>query len=544
MQPTANALYYGDCLDWMSQWDDQTVDLIYLDPPFNSQADYNMLYGTAPGGAQYRAFADTWAWDHAAAGRCAMFEAAVGRPSHAAIQGLGRTLGPSGMLAYLSYMAERLEHCQRLLKPTGTLYLHCDDTADAYLRVLLDTIFGARGFRNAIIWKRSTRSDGRKFGRTHDTLLAYGRETATWNDIRVPYRPEYVARFYREQDARGRYKRENLTAAGRRSGESGEPWRGYEVSARGRHWAVPKTSPYAAHIEREFIPGYRQIMGIHDRLDMLDAAGLIHWPKQGSGMPMLKRYLDAVEGQRVNDVFDDIRPVSNLAEEYLGYPTQKPVALLERIIEASSNPDDLVLDPFCGCGTTVAAARNLNRRWAGVDISAFAIDVIRERLRDPAVPAHGIPADLAGAEKLATERPFDFEAWAVTRLPGFVPNTRQVADGGVDGRATLWEPPDSMDSRLALAQVKGGRFNLSDLRDFAGVLDREDAALGCYITLDPVTTPAARAEAANRGHVTVDGVSYPRLQLWSVADYFSQRLAVLPHMADPYTGKPLQMRLV
>lgn len=232
------------------------------------------------------------------------------------------------------------------------------------------------------------------------------------------------------------------------------------------------------------------------------------------------------------------------SRERLGYATQKPVALLRRILAASSNPGDVVLDPFCGCGTTVAAAQELNRQWIGVDISAFAIDVIRKRLGDPAIPAYGIPFDVAGAAKLARERPFAFETWAVTRLNGFVPNTKQVADGGVDGRGTVWEQPEADVTRLALAQVKGGAFSLSGLRDFGRVIDRDRAALGCYVTLDRVDTHAARSETAGMGHIRIDGMAYPRLQRWSMADYFDDRSPLLPLMADPYTGKPLQARLI
>lgn len=249
-------------------------------------------------------------------------------------------------------------------------------------------------------------------------------------------------------------------------------------------------------------------------------------------------------GVAIGDAWEDIAPLNSQAKERLGYPTQKPVALLERIIEASSNPGDVVLDPFCGCGTTIAAARNLDRQWIGVDIDAFAIDIIRERLEDPGIPAHGIPYDLAGASKLATERPFAFETWAVRRLSGFVPNTKQVADGGVDGRGTVWEQPDDDVTKLALAQVKGGAFSSDSLRGFGRVINRNRAALGCYLTLEPVDTPSARVEASDMGSVCIDGVTYPRLQRWSMAEYFENRPPLLPLMADPYTGKPLQPRLI
>lgn len=203
-----------------------------------------------------------------------------------------------------------------------------------------------------------------------------------------------------------------------------------------------------------------------------------------------------------------------------------------------------MLDPFCGCGTAIDAARRLNRQWIGIDISSFAIDLICERrLRDMTIPTRGIPYDLASARKLAREQPFNFESWAVTRLPGFAPNAKQIADGGVDGRATIAEQPSDYESRLALAQIKGGKFSLSALRDFIGVTDRDRAALGCYVTLDPVQTRAAREAVAATGTVTVAGYPYRRIQLWSISDYFDGRLPVLPIMADPYTGRALQLAL-
>ena len=454
LQP--NALYYGDCLDWMSQWDDCSVDLIYLDPPFNSNANYNILY-TANGGnqAQYRAFDDTWTWDEAAADRFARLENAVGRPAHHAIAGLHRILGPSGMLAYLTYMAERLEQIHRLLKQTGSIYLHCDPTMAHYLKIVLDVIFGHANFRNEVVWcYHAGGASKRYFPRKHDTLFVYGKEEkrSVHNILRLlPYRDIYA------RDKSGKVN-----------------------------------------------PGYHP------------------------------------DGKMLHDWWE-IPQISSVAKERLSYPTQKPIALLERIIRASSNPGDVVLDPFCGCGTAVDAARRLKRQFVGIDISSFAIDlIIDRRLKDRSISTYGIPSDFASATKLAREKPFDFESWAVTRIPGFAPNTRQRADGGVDGRATLADKPSDFDSKLALAQVKGGdSFSLSALRDFIGVTHRDNAALGCYVTLEPVDTPQARMEVANSGKITVSGYPYRRIQLWPVSDYFDERLPNLPVMADPFTGKPL-----
>ena len=278
-------------------------------------------------------------------------------------------------------------------------------------------------------------------------------------------------------------------------------------------------------------------------LDALDKDGRIYWPPTPGAWPKLKRYLSEAKGIPLQDIIGNIYGLSTMGSsrsERLGYPTQKPLALLERIIQASSNEDDVVLDPFCGCGTAIDAARRLNRQWVGVDISSFAIDLIIERrLQDRTTPTRGIPYDMASASKLAREQPFNFESWAVTRLPGFAPNAKQVADSGVDGRATLATKPDNHDSRLALAQIKGGKFNLGSLRDFIGVTERDKAALGCFVTLYPVMTPATRSAVADFGKVSVSGYEYPRMQIWPISNYFEKRMPLLPIMADPYSGKPL-----
>ena len=370
-------MWTQDNLDVLRGLNSESIDLVYADPPFNSNKNYEAPIGSKAAGA---AFKDTWTLsdvDLAWHGEIADREPKV----YAAIDNAGIVHG-KGMKSYLIMMAVRLLELRRGLKPTGSLYLHCDDTADAYLRLLCDAVFGRRSFTNAIIWKRSARSDGRRFGRTHDTLLAYGDEHATWNDVRVPYSREYMAQFYRERDTRGQYKRVDLTGADPRSGESGRPWRNHDPTASARHWAPPRTGAYAAWIDAHLISGYTAIKGVHDRLDTLEKHSLIHWPKRGSGGPMLKRYADGAEGQRVNDVFDDIRPVSNLAKEQVGYPTQKPLALLDRIMKASSNPGDVVLDPFCGCATACVSAESLGRQWIGIDLSEVAATLVESRLRE------------------------------------------------------------------------------------------------------------------------------------------------------------------
>lgn len=464
MEP--DALYYGDCLDWMREWPSESVDLIYLDPPFNSDADYNILFsdGDSDGGgaAQYRAFHDTWSWNAAAAGRYERLSGAVARPSHRAITGLYAVIGPSGMLAYLTYMAERLEEMRRLLKPTGSIYLHCDPTASHYLKILMDAVFGHRNFRNEIVWRigwvSGFKTQKKGWIRNHDTILYYLKSNAA-----------------------------------------------------------------ADRFNKEYIPypeGYRRRDGK---------------APTGKGIPIEDTW-NCSDSDRLDSIM-----IKSFSREKMGYPTQKTRKLLERIVKASSNPGDLVLDPFCGCGTTIDAARRLKRRWIGIDLSAFAIDLIRDRRLkgEGKIKAFGIPADMAAARKLAAERPFDFETWAVTRLPGLAPNTRQRQDGGVDGRGRMAIVPDSTESALALAQIKGGRFSLSALRDFKSVLERDGAALGYFITLHPVTSRSARQEAAAMGDVAIGASRYPRLALWSIEEYFEGRMPAMPPMCNPYTGETL-----
>ena len=368
------------------------------------------------------------------------------RPARDAVLGLFRVLGPSGMMSYLTYMAERLEEMKRLLRPTGSIFLHCDPTANSYLRVLLDGILGARTLRNEIVWcYTGPGSPGmRQFNRKHDTIYWYSigeRWSFNADAVREAHHPK----------TRGNFKK-GLWGSGFVEGQYG--------LARGGK--VPET----------------------------------WWAqRKGNGLAIAARQ----------------------GKQYLGYQTQKPLALLERIVKAASNKGDMVLDPFCGCGTAVDAANRLGREWAGVDISSFAIDLIcKRRLIGVDVTTKGIPYDLASARKLAADQPFNFESWAVTRLAGFAPNTQQVGDGGVDGRATLAVKPVDHPSRLALAQVKGGKFSLSHLRDFLRVQDRDKAALGVYVTLDPVTSRAAKVEAGKARTVTVGAEQYPRCQLWPI----------------------------
>ena len=468
-----NTLYYGDCLDWMRRWHTESVDLIYLDPPFNSKANYNVLFGKEGGDAQYSAFDDTWYWDEAAINRLKYFENASADPAFDAIRGLYFAIGETGMLAYLTYMAERLNEMRRLLKPTGSIYFHCDSTASHYLKILMDAIFDIKSFRREIIWNLQTasgfKSQVRGYVRGHDVILYYTLgKNFTFNKEFLEHRSEYRARF-KKVDANGRRYRD-------------------------------------------------------DRPDGR------------------KQYLDETKGVMLTDVWSDIMSFqqASTSSEYLKYPTQKPLKLLERIVNASSNEGEVVLDPFCGCGTTVVAAKNLNRKFVGIDISAFAIDLINEKRLEGTCPTQGIPMDMNSAEKLAQDSPFNFESWAISRLPGFAPNSKQVGDGGVDGRGLVAVKPKDDNRDLAIAQVKGSvKFSLDSFKAFVTTMDQKSALIGVYVTLKRITSPSANKIASEMGQIKYNGSAYPRLQIWSIEEYFDKKKPDLPTMKNPWTGKKM-----
>ena len=377
-------IWTGDNLDILRGLNSDSVDLIYLDPPFNSNQNYAAPIGSAAAGA---AFKDTWTLsdlDVAWMGLIADEQPAV----YKVVEVAGKTHS-KGMQSYLCMMAVRLVEMQRVLKETGSIYLHCDDTAGHYLKLLMDAVFGQQNFKNEVVWRRATaHNDPRRFGRIVDYILYYSKgESPCWNGnaIATPKTPDEIADAYPSSDAYGRYRSDNLTGplhSALPGSPSTIPWRGYDVYARGRCWSVPKTGRYAEYVERRFIPGYRRIRGIHDRLDALDKVGLIHHPQRGF-WPGLKRYAEADRGISPQTLILTPTGRTNYTQksgEWTGYPTQKPRALLERLIAASSNPGDMVLDPFCGCATACVAAERQGRQWIGIDLSPKATDLVRERL--------------------------------------------------------------------------------------------------------------------------------------------------------------------
>ena len=369
-------IWTGDNLEILRGMNSECVDLIYLDPPFNSNQNYAAPVGSAAAGA---AFKDTWTLsdlDVAWMGLIADKQPALAH----VIKTSGLTHG-KGMQSYLTMMAVRLMEMHRVLKPPGSMYLHCDPTASHYIKLLMDAVFGKDLFKAEITWQRtSNHNDSTNFGNVSDSILFYGNSAINSDAVRNQLDPSYVKSHYGIKDARGAYGTGDLTGPGLSQGESGKPWRGYDPGSIGRCWSVPKTGKYASWIDENIIPGYKSTVSVLARLDALDQANMIHYTPQGQ-VPRLKRYLDANPGQVPSNIWVDIPPINSQAKERVGYPTQKPLALLERIIKASSNEGDIVLDPFCGCATACVAADKLGRKWVGIDISPKAVELVNMRLQ-------------------------------------------------------------------------------------------------------------------------------------------------------------------
>jgi DNA modification methylase len=517
-----NLLYYGDNLDVMRRHvASESVDLVYLDPPFNSNASYNVLFAERDGtqaASQIKAFGDTWRWDEGAARAFEDVVEAGGRTSQA-MQAFRTFLGDTDMLAYLAMMAPRLVELRRVLKPTGSLYLHCDPTASHYLKMLLDAVFEPRNFRNEIIWKRTTaHSSSKKFGPVHDVLLYYVKtDAATWNEPRTDYEQDYLEKYYKYDDGDGRlYWRNSLTAAGTRKGTSGLPWRGIDVAATGQHWKFTR-----------------------DHLDELDKAGKIYWPPK-NGFPQIKRYRDELKGKAVADIWDDIDRINPVGGERLGYPTQKPEALLARIIAVSSNDGEVVLDPFCGCGTTIAAAQALDRGWIGIDITSLAITLIRHRLADSFGSAAtyevvGEPVSLPDAAKLAKDDPYQFQWWALGLVGARPAEGKKGADQGIDGRIYFHEG-DNRETKQIIFSVKAGKLHAPYVRDLRGVVEREKAAIGVLLALDEPTR-AMRTEAASAGFYASPWGKHQRLQILTIEDLLTGKTLDRPPVQASVTYK-------
>ena len=552
----SNALYYGDNLDILRRYvRDESVDLIYLDPPFNSNQTYNVLFQERDGSqsaSQIKAFGDTWHWDETAARSYEETVEAAGQVAEA-MQAFRKLLGTNDMLAYMSMMAPRLVELRRVLKPTGSLYLHCDPTASHFLKLLMDAVFGSANFRTEIIWKRtSAHSDtkqGRKqHGRIHDVLLFYTKtDDWNWNPVYTEYDSEYVEDFYRfvEPGTERRYQKGDLTAA-KPGGDTSYEWR------------VKRQvdTEWLADLDDEWgrpIPGweYKGVTPYQGRYWAYSKEGMRGFALAGrlvysrNGMPRYKRYLDEMPGVPLQDLWGDIRPIAAQAAERLGYPTQKPVALLERIIQASSNEGDVVLDPFCGCGTTIAAAQKLDRRWIGVDITQLAISLIRYRLgdsfgKDCRFEVIGEPTSLPDATALAEQDPYQFQWWTLGLVKARPADEKKGADQGIDGRRYFHDEKGGKTKQIIFS-VKAGHVTVSHIRDLVGVISREKAEIGAFLSLEPPTSPMRR-EAASAGFYKSPWGKHPRIQLLTIEDLLGGKSIDYPQATDVTFKKAQRVR--
>jgi DNA modification methylase len=446
-----------------------------------------------------------------------------------AMMALRHLLGTNDMLAYLVMMTARLVELHRVLKPTGSLYLHCDPTASHYLKIVLDAIFGVRNFKSEISWKRSSAHSDAKQGRQNlghirDVILFYSKSSMyTWNPQFTPYTDKYIADFYKfvEPETGRRYQLDNITGPG--GAAKGNPE--YEVMGIRRHWRYSE-----------------------ENMEQLIAQGRIVQTNPGT-VPRYKRYLDEMPGVPLQDQWDDVQSLSSAAHERLGYPTQKPVALLARIITASSNPGDVVLDPFCGCGTTIEAAERLGRRWVGIDVTILAVDLMRKRIADrfgdevaAAIEVFGVPNELGGARALFEKDPFEFERWAVTLVDG-QPNERgkQQGDRGIDGIIRFPAEFNRNTMKIerigrSLVSVKGGKqLNPTMMRDLIGTINRESAEMGLMLTLEPPTRGMLQeANAAGHYRWEWNGQEYPRSQILTIGELLDDRKPRMPTPLPPY----------
>lgn len=520
-----NRLFFGDNLDVLrNHVKDESVDLIYLDPPFNSNATYNVLFkesGGNPSDAQAEAFRDTWGWGENAA---TAYDEVIRTGGHTAelLRAFRSWLGDSSLLAYLAMMTVRLGELERVLKPTGSIFLHCDPTASHYLKLLLDSIFKHDAFRNEIIWKRKagrgeTNKTAFRFGVSHDVLLFYASSrSAVFHRQYRPNNPAYIAsKFVHVDDSGRRFRLDNLTSPSLRPNLKYE-YKGFQPPEKG--WAVSR-----------------------ETMESMDAEGRVFFPKDPTKRLQRKRFLDELEGETVDTLWDDISPINSQAQERLGYPTQKPIALLERVIKAASNPGDVVLDPFCGCGTTVEAAERLGRHWLGIDVTHYAITLIEQRLRKlheaSAYKVHGRPADLSGARDLARRDKYQFQWWAAWLLGAQTYDSKKGADRGIDGNIYFSNGPYGH-GRIIIS-VKGGDYlSPTMVRELNGVVQRERAQMGVLITLaDPTRSMVADAAGAGFVEQSAHG-RLPRIQIATIRDLLDGRLPKLPPMPAPVMSAP------
>jgi site-specific DNA-methyltransferase (adenine-specific) len=521
-----NQLYYGDNYEVLQRYiKDESVDLVYLDPPFNSRQDYNVLFAEKDGSqssSQIHAFEDTWEWNIDAERSYQHIVERGGRVADA-LRAFRTFLFGSDMMAYLAMMAPRLVELRRVLKETGSIYLHCDPTASHYLKILMDAVFGTQNFRNEITWKRrvgmsSAVHESNKFGVCTDILLFYAKSE------QAPFTPQYN----KDTPEYQAYMQERFTM----------------IDEAGRHFQAtslvnPARRPNLIYEYKGFQPPANGWMISKEKMEQWDKEGRLYFPREKTGRIRRKSYADELKGMPIQNLWTDIPEINSQAQERLGYPTQKPEALLERIIKASSNEGDVILDPFCGCGTTVQVAQRLNRRWIGIDITHLAIGLIKKRLTDAFGPeikttydVIGEPTDYQGAAALAAEDKYQFQWWALGQVGARPAEQKKGADRGIDGRL-YFHDDNSGQSKQIIFSVKAGGVSVPQIRDLVGVLDREKAEMGAFICFEEPTKPMLR-EAAEAGlYTSSDRSTYPRLQILTIQQILDGKQPAYPvHRAD------------
>ena len=515
LQPVIqNTLFYGDNLKILREYiPTESVDLIYLDPPFNSSRNYNVLFKDESGidsEAQITAFEDTWHWNLIA--EQTYKELITQAPDNISkmISALREFVGANEMMAYLVMMAIRLMEMHRVLKATGSLYLHCDPTASHYLKIILDTIFGPQNFRNEIIWRRTPAKGNlsRRLARNHDVILSYQMsDDAIWNTEAV-----FTAYDLDALDEKTKSKYQSRDADGRL----------YQLTA------LTSPNPDRPNLNYEFLGVKRVWRWTRDRMQAAYDAGLVIQPSPGA-VPRFKRYLDEQSGKPLTDIWIDIDPLNSQAKERLGYPTQKPEALLERIIKLTTKQGDIVLDPFCGCGTAIAAAQKLGRKWIGIDITNLSIALQKYRLQamfpDIQFKVVGEPLDYSSAQQLAHDDRYQFQWWALSLVKAKPLGGQEGSkigkkgsDKGIDGVIAFVD--DATDKlKRVLVQVKSGHVKSGDIRDLVGTVQRENAAIGVFITLETPTRDM-KAEAIRAGYYHSLGWNedYPRIQILNIVE--------------------------
>ena len=506
---TQNTLFYGDNLDILREYiPSESVDLIYLDPPFNSNRNYNVLFKDERGvdsEAQIVAFEDTWHWNTAAEATFA--ELVTETRLSDLLSALVTMTGRSQMGAYLVMMAARLLELHRVLKPTGSLYLHCDPTASHYLKIVLDGIFSPEQFINEIVWKRTNSHNdaSASYGDVTDTILFYGKsDKLIWNRQMLPLSDEHIAAKYTQIDSNGRrYTTRDLRSPSPRPNLT-YVYKGYQPHPNG--WSISR-----------------------EKMEQYDIEGKLALPSNIDGRIRMKLYLDESKGVALQNLWNDIPPLNSQAAERLGYPTQKPLALLERIINASSNPGDVVLDPFCGCGTAVAAAQRLGRRWIGIDITHLSIALQKYRL-EQAFPGIsfavvGEPEDIGAAHQLASDDRYQFQWWALSLIrarplgaESGSKTGKKGSDKGIDGIINFIDDAGGKPKRV-LVQVKSGKVKSGDIRDLVGTIQRESAQIGVFLTLEEPSRDM-QTEAVSAGFYESPGWGkrYPRMQILTIAE--------------------------